>query len=88
MNQAVHLNSEQRLVLKLLMRKRGLTSLDAAKEHDIASLHPRLTELEKVGVCIARNPIGDTRAKRYFATFVPDAVLEALKPKKREVCHA
>lgn len=88
MNTHVHLTPEQRLILRLLMRKRGLTSIEAAKDHDIVSLHPRLTELEKAGVLITRNAICNTRAKRYFAAHVPAIVMQALAPKKREVCAA
>jgi hypothetical protein len=62
-------------LLKALRRKRGVTSLEAALDLSITSLHRRLADLRTMGVSIqaqpAKSPCG-TRFNRYFATHVPE----------------
>jgi DNA-binding IclR family transcriptional regulator len=69
-------------LLKALRRKRGVTSLEAALDLSITSLHRRLADLRALGVVIqakaSRNESG-TRFNRYFATHVPEH-LQAAKP--------
>jgi hypothetical protein len=62
-------------LLKALRRKRGVTSLEAAQDLLITSLHRRLADLRALGVVIqakaSRNESG-TRFNRYWAVYVPD----------------
>ena len=61
-------------LLKALTRKRGVTSLEAATELCIVSLHRRLSDLREMGVEIlsrSAKTADGRRFLRYFATKVP-----------------
>jgi hypothetical protein len=65
-------------LLKALMRKRGITSLEAALELHITSLHRRLADLRELGVSItSKDYITESgkHGKRYFASFVPASLI-------------
>lgn len=90
--------SQNERVLKALLRKKGLTSLEAALELGITALHRRLSDLEEMGVVVDRVPVNQpdgTHFKRYFTSYVPASVCIAFKlknwpalPVKAEECVA
>ena len=59
-------------LLKALRRKRGVTSLEAAQDLFITSLHRRLADLRALGVVIQAKASPGTRFNRYWAVYVPD----------------
>ena len=72
-------------LLKALRRKRGITSFEAFAELHITSLHRRLSDLREMGVVIHAKET-ESQYLRYFAAHIPADLMDAITPKKREVC--
>lgn len=71
-------------ILKALRRKRGLTTFEAFAEFGVTSLHRRLSDLREMGVVIIPEDT-DGKHKRYFATVVPQCLLDAISGKRKAV---
>jgi hypothetical protein len=66
--------SQQKKLIKALMRKKGVTSLEAFGDMAITSMHSRLTELRHMGVKYIKKPFTTSegvRFLRYHAAHVP-----------------
>lgn len=69
-------------LLKALTRKRGVTSLEAAQDLFITSLHRRLADLRAMGVEYIKRPAKSqdgTRFLRYHASKVPAHLMSQAK---------
>jgi DNA-binding MarR family transcriptional regulator len=69
-------------LLKALTRKRGVTSLEAAIDLSITSIHRRLADLREMGVEYIKRPFvtqDGARCLRYHATKVPAHLMSQAK---------